>query len=129
MNTDFDQHLSINGSIEDLPEILDFAVRYTGEHNNPRPFAFRIEHGAYLIAADTEPEDGFTEFPFQYDPNILGKIVGQWLKTQHIRCNPDEIPGFALYTPDELPERYWDERESAELAMFAVVPAKLVIGQ
>lgn len=103
------QKLDVSCAREDLPRVLDFAVKLYGENIFTRTdgrikMAFAVVDmpagpDIYLIGTGSmEPFQtgankgwasksgkGWTDYPFDYEPELVAKIIAQWAAKQDIR--------------------------------------------
>lgn len=91
------QVLEISGDLsneEELKNALEFALKKEGAYkcftrqDNPSKCVFQItEYGDYCIGwgcHDEEPEEGWMEFPFEFDINIVAQIIEKHLQKQKV---------------------------------------------
>ena len=114
------QIFEISGKLEDLPAALDFAMRCAGYHKPMTRSIDRVacgyqitEKGVYCLGflgvkgrtatyRKPGPYEGWTAYDFDYDPEIVSRIVMQWLKKQDVptgsfdRCDGMHLDGFLL---------------------------------
>lgn len=91
------QCFQISGTLDKLSAVIDFAVRLDDKlemlTRNDRKvhIAYQItNNGLYCLGTGGieghpqfgKPNDGWTEFPFDYDPDILAGIIRQWIEKQ-----------------------------------------------
>lgn len=82
------QVLEISGSLDQLETAIDFAMAYSGQkecfarRDRPAKCVYQItEDGRYCIGWNYGGvEDGWTEYPFDYDAKIISQIVRQYVE-------------------------------------------------
>lgn len=85
------QVLEISGSMRQLEAAIEFAMMYSGRaecftrHEKPSKCVYQITYdGRYCIGWSLHdrdaPPDGWSEYPFDYDPKIISAVVQQWLE-------------------------------------------------
>lgn len=116
------QTLDITCEPRDLPLVLDFAIRFYGQNIFTRTDG-RIRmawsepmEGAYALGLGTmepyktgpnknwarTPGKGWTDYPFDYDPEIIARIAAQWLDRhqpdrQYMPCTDGScVPAFRV---------------------------------
>lgn len=94
------QILEISCSKDQLEQTIRFAMELSGsaEYMTRTKYrvhpAFAIINGMYCLAdghmddSDIQCPDGYTEFPFDYDPDILSAIILQWAEKQTLPARP-----------------------------------------
>lgn len=81
------QVLEISGSLNQLEAAIDFAMMYSGKKEcftrkaRPAKCVYQItDDGRYCIGWSFEgTEEGWTEYPFDYDAKIISDIVRQYI--------------------------------------------------
>lgn len=89
------QIFQISGCIEhkdELKSALEFALKFSGElelftrHEDPTKLVYQIlEDGSYCVGwhfPKYELKEGWNEFPFDFDLDIVSKIIEQHLRKQ-----------------------------------------------
>lgn len=79
------QVLEISGSLDQLEVAIEFAVTYSGQkecftrRDRPAKCVYQVtDDGRYCIGwSFNRTEDGWTEYPFDYDAKIISQIVCQ----------------------------------------------------
>lgn len=84
------QVLEISGDMRQLEAAIEFAMRYSDQNEcfmrreKPAKCVYQIsDDGRYCIGwalHDEVPPDGWSEYPFDYDPKIIGPVVRQWIE-------------------------------------------------
>ena len=103
------QILEVSGSLfnrNELEEALEFALKYSGVNRGGDKLLYQItEDGKYCIGwwADYVP-DGWLEYPFRFDINIVSQIIRQHLESFPIQrwlCDGSYEKGFIMKCIDE----------------------------
>ena len=86
------QVLEISGDMRQLEAAVEFAMRYSGQNEcftrreKPAKCVYQVsDDGRYCIGwalRDEELPDGWSEYPFDYDPKIIGAVVQQWIEKE-----------------------------------------------
>lgn len=120
------QRLDITCDFKQFPATLDFVVRLSGDHecltrqNQRVKLAFRTtDNGLYFLALGSMPanptrpgsgikcKEGWTDFPFDYDPEIVARIIQQWAEAQpEVECEDTDGSierGIRIFHPNSLP--------------------------
>ena len=119
------QKLEISGEFDQLRVALDFAIDYY--ETQEKDLVFQItEDGKYCIG--WKPEEGPTKdwenFQFDYDSEIVAKIIIQFLKKQKCKDSPYEYfdgstdEGFLM---KNIPETFSDEYEGIKNPFYGIV--------
>ena len=117
------QILDVSGDLKQLKITLDFAVRLSGMHDcltrmdRPCVLYFQEKGNIYLLKlghikddAKHEIPEGYKEYPFDYDIEIVSRIIEQWLKKDaapsngYEGCDGAHDKGFRLRSFWNLPE-------------------------
>ena len=115
------QKFDVTCELEGLEEVIAFAVKASGclecltrYDRRVRPAFQATLTGLYCIglgsvhaAGESEAPEGWTDFPFDYDPAILAPIVAQWVRSQP-KPEPSgtdgtERLGVEVAHPNDLP--------------------------
>lgn len=119
------QILEVSGEFDQLREALDFAIDYY--ETQEKDLVFQItEDGKYCIG--WKPDDGPTKcwenFQFDYDSEIVAKIIIQFLKKQKHKDSPYEYfdgstdEGFLMKI---IPETFADEKNGIKNPFYGIV--------
>lgn len=119
------QVLEISGDMCQLESAIEFSMKYSGEaecfsrHNKPSKCVYQTtDDGRYCIGwtlCDETPPDGWSEYPFSYDPKIISAIVRQWLENapkpfdENAKWDGAHCIGFLL---QESGGNRWKEQEA-----------------
>lgn len=127
------QVLEISGSLDQLKAAIDFAIAYSGHkecftrRDRPAKCVYQItDDGCYCIGWNYgEVEEGWTEYPFDYDAKIISQIVRQYIEKAEKPINEFEkydgstCVGFLL---QEGPGgKTYEERNCVKNAFFCIV--------
>lgn len=119
------QVFEISGSFDQLQLALDFAIKFAGEHT--KSLVFQItEDGKYCIGwkPDSGPSKGWQDFQFDYDSEIVSKIIIQFLSKQKYGRSPYEYfdgstdEGFLMKL---IPETFADEENGIKKPFYGIV--------
>lgn len=132
------QILDVSCEQQDLGEIIKFAIGLYGEdlftrndgrlkvaYSEPVPGVYAIGRGSFPGFSNNPglahpAKRGWTDYPFDYDPEIIAGIINQWVKKQsapkHTGTDGSEHLGIRVRClgsiGKELPPRYelpdWD---------------------
>lgn len=96
------QVFEISGDMKQLETAIEFSMRYSGQepcftrNDKPAKCVYQItDDNRYCIGwalHGETPPDGWSEYPFDYDPKIISAIVCQWL--EKVPKPIDEHEGF-----------------------------------
>jgi hypothetical protein len=96
------QILEISGCLshkDELKHTLEFAIKASGWYEpmtrteKPCPCTYQItEDGKYCIGWGEK--EGWNKFPFDFDVDIIAKIVGQHLEKQELRYDENCLDGW-----------------------------------
>lgn len=119
------QEFKISGSFDQLQLALDFAIKFDGEHAKHLVFQ-TTEDGKYCIGwkPDRGPEKGWENFQFDYDSEIVAKIIVQFLSKQKYEESPYDYfdggtdRGFLMKA---IPETFSDERDGIKKPFYGIV--------
>ena len=127
------QILKISGCLEhsdDLYNALEFALKATGDltrfsHETKADVkcVYQItDDGKYCIGKSYgEPEEGWEEFPFDFDLNIISQIITKHLSKQEIKdggCDGSYEKGFIM-TAIEM--SFADEKDGIKDPYYGIV--------
>ena len=87
------QVFEISGSFDQLQLALDFAINFDGHGQHTKSLVFQTtEDGKYCIGwkPDNGPTKGWQDFQFDFDSEIVAKIIIQFLKKQKRKESPYE---------------------------------------
>lgn len=119
------QILEISGEFKQLRRVLDFAIDYY--QTQEKDLVFQItEDGKYCIGwkPDDGPTKGWENFQFDYDSEIVSKIIIQFLEKQKHKDSPYEYfdgctdKGFLM---KNIPETFSDEYEGIKNPFYGIV--------
>lgn len=119
------QKLIISGGFSQLQLALDFAMDYYEKQENKLVFQI-TEYGKYCIGwkPDEGPTKGWENFQFDYDSEIVAKIIVQFLQKQKYKESPYEYfdggtnKGFLM---KNIPETFSDEYEGIRGPFYGIV--------
>lgn len=119
------QILEISGEFNQLRGALDFAINYYVTQE--KDLVFQItEDGKYCIGWKPESDTikGWQNFQFDYDSEIVAKIIIQFLKKQKYERSPYEYfdgctgEGFLMKV---IPETFADEEKGIKNPFYGIV--------
>ena len=119
------QEFKISGDFSQLQSALEFAVGY--DETQEKDLVFQIiEDGKYCIGwkLDDGPTKGWQDFQFDYNSEIVAKIIIQFLQKQKRKDSPYEYfdgstdEGFLM---KNIPETFSDEYEGIKNPFYGIV--------
>lgn len=124
------QTLEISGDIRhknDLRDALEYALKKAGDYecftrrDRPTKCVFQItKYGGYCIgwcSHDSKPEEGWTEFQFDFDIDIIAKIIEQHLT----KCKVDECGGDGSNSKGYLLKRLEHNESDVKEPFYGIV--------
>ena len=119
------QVFEISGSFDQLQLALDFAIKFDGTQAKQLVFQ-TTEDGKYCIGwkSDRGPEKGWENFQFDFDSEIVAKIIVQFLEKQKYEESPyeyfdgDTNEGFLM---KNIPETFSDEQDGIKNPFYGIV--------
>ena len=122
------QVFEISGDFSQLQSALEFAVDYDETSGNQLVYQ-TTEDGKYCIGwkPDSGPTKGWENFQFDYDSEIVAKIIVQFLEKQKYEESPYEYfdgstdIGFVM---ENIPDVFGDEYEGIKNPFYGIVSFK-----
>ena len=120
------QKLEISGDYNQLKSALEFALKYDGTDLNKLCYQ-TTDDGKYCLGwfCDGEPFDGWKKFQFDFDVEIVSKIIIQFLSKQ----KQEEIPVFDGGTNngfimEVIPKKFSDYENGIRNPFYGIVSFK-----
>lgn len=120
------QEFKISGNFNQLQLALDFAIQY--DETNEKHIVFQTtEDGKYCIgwALDGHPYKGWKSFQFDYDSEIVAKIIIQYLSKQEYKTLSEEVyfdggtdKGFLMKL---IPKTFLEEQDGIKSPFYGIV--------
>jgi hypothetical protein len=122
------QIFKVSGDMSQLEMALRFAIDYD-ESNHKRLVFQKTEDGKYCIGWKPENElpKGWQEFQFDFDTDIVSKIIAQYLYKHRESDSPYEYfdgstdIGFVM---ENIPDVFSDEYEGIKNPFYGIVSFK-----
>ncbi len=119
------QILEISGEFEQLRQVLVFAIDYYQAQKKELVYQ-TTEDGKYCIGwkPDSGPTKGWENFQFDYDSEIVAKIIIQFLQKQKYKESPYEYfdggtnTGFLM---KNIPETFSDEQDGIKNPFYGII--------
>lgn len=117
------QVLEVSGSFGQLKMALEFALNMSGNSK----CAYQItEDGRYCIGkVYDKPKDGWTEFQFDFDSDIISRIITQFLTKQNLDYEEEGDGGYNKgFIMKVIPESMGDEYKGIKSPFYGIVEFK-----
>lgn len=121
------QIFEVSGSMEQMKITLDFALKMSGaidlftRKENPIKCIYQItEDGRYCIGVGYYEKEGWNEYPFDFDTNIIAQIIAQHLNKQSIPYNNMDGTSKKGFLMKSVPKSYADEKNGIKNPSFAL---------
>lgn len=119
------QEFKISGDFSQLQSALEFALGYDETSGNQIVYQ-TTEDGKYCIGwkPDSGPTEGWENFQFDYDSEIVAKIIVQFLQKQKYKESPYEYfdggtnKGFLM---KNIPETFSDEQDGIKNPFYGII--------
>ena len=111
------QVFEISGEFEQLRDALNFAIDYYEVQE--KDLVFQItENGKYCIGwkPDDYSIEGWENFQFDYDSEIVAKIIIQFLQKQ--KCKESPYGGFLMKA---IPETFSEEENGIKDPFYGII--------
>ena len=119
------QEFSVSGSMSQLASALEFAINY--DETSPQNLVYQTtEDGKFCIgwASDGKPENGWNKFQFDFDYEIVSRIIVQFLNKQKTEGSPYDYfdggtdKGFLMKS---IPDLFSDEYNGIKHPFYGIV--------
>lgn len=119
------QEFKISGDFSQLQSALNFAIDYYGTQEKDLVFQ-TTEDGKYCIGWKPENDtiEGWQDFQFDYDSEIVAKTIIQFLQKQKYKESPYEYFDGSTYggfLVKNIPETFSDEYEGILNPFYGLV--------
>jgi len=117
------QIFEISGSLEQLEDAIRFALRHYGKSNAKELFYQIAEDGKYCLGWNCD--EGWNEFPFDFDPHIVSEIIEQHIekmmdgtKSKYEWGDGSTGRGFLMKV---IPQMFSDEYQGIKKPFYGIV--------
>lgn len=127
------QVLEISGSLDQLEAAIEFAMMYSGQKryftrkDNPAKCVYQVtDDGRYCIGWNFNgTKNGWTEYQFDYDVNIISRIVRQYIEKSEKPVNEfgdyDGISEVGFLLQEGPGGKTYDERSRVKENFYCIV--------